>query len=217
MSNQSSSVLISQIYNSRKFILELTEKQNYNVNDYSNFSVNEVNAMKINNQLDMLLEKKDEDEITKRKNKIYISYYLGKAIRQNNIQEIIDDLFVVTETLKKEDTLYIVVKDEPNETIINELKHIWEKDGYFIIIENIKRLQFNILKHSLVPEHIVLSEKETQEIMVKYNITNKSQFPEISRFSDPVARAIGIRPGQVCKIIRASKTAILTNYYRLCV
>jgi DNA-directed RNA polymerase subunit H (RpoH/RPB5) len=52
--------------------------------------------------------------------------------------------------------------------------------------------------------------------MIKYNITDKIQFPDISRF-DPVARVIGLRPGQVCNIIRASKTAIEANYYRICV
>jgi DNA-directed RNA polymerase subunit H (RpoH/RPB5) len=51
---------------------------------------------------------------------------------------------------------------------------------------------------------------------MKYNITDKNQFPDISRF-DPVARAIGLRPGQVCHIIRPSKTAIETDYYRVCV
>jgi DNA-directed RNA polymerase subunit H (RpoH/RPB5) len=52
--------------------------------------------------------------------------------------------------------------------------------------------------------------------MKKYNITDKIQFPDISRF-DPVARVIGLRPGQVCHIIRPSKTAIQANYYRICV
>ena len=51
MASQNSSALISTIYNSRKNILELMEKQGYNVNDYSKFSVNEVNSMKQNNQL----------------------------------------------------------------------------------------------------------------------------------------------------------------------
>jgi DNA-directed RNA polymerase subunit H len=191
-------------------------KQGYNIKDYANFSVNEVNSMKQNNQLDMLLEFNNTDDPTEIKRKIYIRYYLGKAIRPANLQEMIDDLFILTETLKKEDTLFIIIKDEINETITNELKHIWEADGIFIVIESIKRLQFNILNHTLVPDHRVLSEKEVQEIMNKYNITDKIQFPDISRF-DPVARVIGLRPGQVCHIIRPSKTTITTDYYRICV
>ena len=52
--------------------------------------------------------------------------------------------------------------------------------------------------------------------MEKYNLMQRTQFPEISRF-DPVARVIGLRPGQICKITRPSKTAIESNYYRVCV
>ena len=217
MASQNSSILISNIYNSRKVILELMKQQGYNVNDYSNFSINEVNSMKLNNQLDMLLETNDDnvtDETPKKK--IYIRFYLASRPAPKNIQEMIDDLFILTETLKKTDTLFIIIKDDPNETLVNELKHIWESEGIFIVIESIKRLQFNILEHVLVPPHRVMVESEVKQVMTKYNITDKVQFPDISRF-DPVARVIGLRPGQVCNITRASKTAIETNYYRVCV
>jgi len=216
MTTHSLSSLTSSIYKSRQNILELMEKQGYNIDDYSNFSINEVNSMKQNNQLDMLLEKKEENPMTKRKNKIYIRFYLTKMIRPANIQEMIDDLFNLEEILTKDDTLFIVSKDEMNETIISELKHIWEKDGIFIVIENIKRLQYNILNHILVPEHIIINDKEVDEVMTKFNIKNKIEFPDISRF-DPVSRVIGLRPGNVCKIIRPSKTAITTEYYRVCI
>jgi len=217
MASQNSSVLISQIYNSRKIILELMDKQGYNTNDYANFSINEVNSMKQNNQLDMLLETR-EDKVSQEtpKKKIYIRYYLSVRPAPKNIQEMIDDLFILTETLKKDDTLFIIIKDEPNETLINEIKHIWESEGIFIVIESIKRLQFNILEHVLVPSHRVMLDSEVKEIMKKYNITSITQFPDISRF-DPVSRIIGLRPGQICHIIRPSKTSIETNYYRVCV
>jgi DNA-directed RNA polymerase subunit H (RpoH/RPB5) len=208
--------MISQIYKSRNTLVNLLAKQGYNTSDYSNFSVNEVNSMKLNNQLDMLLEKNTEDADTGKKTKIYIRYYLAKTIRPANLQEMIDDLFLLTETLTKDDTLFIVIKDEPNETLINDLKHIWEKDGIFIVIENIKRLQYNILEHVLVPKHVILEEKVIKQVMEKYNLIKRSQFPEISRF-DPVARVIGLRPGQICQITRPSKTAIESNYYRVCV
>jgi DNA-directed RNA polymerase subunit H (RpoH/RPB5) len=217
MASQNSSSLISSIYNSRKIILELMEKQSYNVDDYSHFSINEVNSMKQNNQLDMLLKQKDDDsETIKRKNKIYIRYYLSKTIRPNNIDEMIDDLFNVEEILTKDDTLFIVVKDDINETLTNKLIHLWETDGIFIVMINIQRLQFNILKHEMVPEHIVLNNSEIEDVMKKYNIIDKQHFPDISRF-DPVAQVIGLRPGNVCRIIRPSKTSVTANYYRICI
>jgi DNA-directed RNA polymerase subunit H len=189
--------------------------QGYYTNDYEGFSVNEVNTMKVNNQLDMILEKSVEDVDIKRKSKIYIRYYLAKTLRPQNLQEMIDDLFNVEEVLSKYDTLFIVVKDEVNETLINALKHIWEQEKIFIVIQNLKRLQFNILKHALVPPHRILSNAEVLAVKKRYNVMSDAQFPDISRF-DPVAQAIGIRPGQVCEILRPSKTSIISNYYRVC-
>jgi len=212
MASQNTSSLISQVYKSRTVILDLMEKQGYNTLDYNGFSVNEVNTMKLNNQLDMLLEKGSKDEKVK---KIYIRYYLAKALRPNNLQEMIDDLFNVEEILTKDDTLLIVVKDEINDTLENVIKHIWETDKIFIILQPLKRLQFNILEHVLVPSHRVLTTEETMQIKKKYNIINDEQFPIITRF-DPAAQAIGIRPGEVCEIIRPSKTAISAPYYRIC-
>jgi len=216
MASQSSIIPISHIFNSRKNIIELMSRQGYNVDDYANFSITEVNAMKQNNQLDILLETKDELVTEENyKKKMYIRYYLNARPAPKNIHEMIDDLFVMTETLKKTDTLFIIIKDDANETLVNELKHIWESEGVFIVVESIKRLQFNILDHQLVPSHRIMSETEVADVMKKYNISEKTQFPDISRF-DPVARAIGLRPGQVCHIIRPSKTSIEANYYRIC-
>jgi len=212
---QNTSSLISSVYKSRAILLELMKMQGYNIDEYEGFSVNEVNTMKLNNQLDMILEKNKVSATEKRQSKIYIRYYLAKSLRPQNLQEMIDDLFNIEEVLMKEDTLFIVVKDEVNETLANTIKHIWEQDGIFIVIQNLKRLQFNILKHNLVPPHRVLSVVETLQTKKKYNIMNDNQFPDISRF-DPVAQAIGIRPGQVCEIIRPSKTAISALYYRIC-
>ena len=213
---QNSSNIISSIYKARQTIIALMRKLDYNVSDYEHFSVNEVNTMFQNKQMDMLLEKSKEDPRTGRKNKVYILFYLAKAIRPANIQEMIDDLFNLEETLTKEDTLLIITKDEMNDTLMATLKHVWETDKIFIVVQNIKRLQFNIHEHTLVPPHRVISDDERDIIKTKYNITDDTQFPDISRF-DPVAQAICLRPGQICEITRPSKTAIQSIYYRLCI
>jgi DNA-directed RNA polymerase subunit H (RpoH/RPB5) len=215
-SNTSS--LISAVYQSRTVILEQLATQGYETADYSGFSVNEVNTMKTNNQLDMILEKTEKEgkEGKEGKTKTYIRYYLTKSLRPANLQEMIDDLFNVEEVLSRGDTLFIVVKDDVNDTLVNTIKHIWEHDKIFIIIQTLKRLQYNILNHTLVPPHHILPAPQVQKIKERYNIMSDAQFPDISRF-DPVAQAIGIRPGQVCEILRPSKTAISAPYYRICV
>jgi len=217
MASQNISNLIPQIYKSRTVVLEHMKAQGYNTSEYEGFSVNEINTMKTNNQLDMILDKSSEEsDTTKINKKIYIRYYLAKSLRPANLQEMIDDLFMVEEVLTKQDTLLIIIKEEINDRMINTVKHIWESEKIFIILQPLKRLQFNLLNHILVPPHRVLSESEKIAIKTKYNIITDNLFPELSRF-DPVAQAIGIRPGEVCEIIRPSKTAISAPYYRICI
>ena len=95
------------------------------------------------------------------------------------------------------------------------MSNLWLQDQIYVNVINIKRLQFNILNHILVPKHRVLNDEETNTFKQKYNISDNSQIPDISRFS-PVAQVIGIRPGQICEITRNSKTAIDTLFYRVC-
>jgi len=207
-----SSGTISTIFKSRQILLELLVKQGYDTKDYEEFSVNEVHVMYNNKQLDMLLSTKEDQQPAK---KVYVKYHLAKTLPRQNINDYIDDLFNLEQVLTKGDTLMIIIKQEPHEPLLNMLNQIWEQDGIFIIVHNLDRLQFNILNHEYVPTHTIMNENEIIEMRKRYNITNLSELPEISRY-DPVAQAIGLRPGDVCKIIRPSKTSITTNYYRLC-
>ena len=214
MASQNSSSIISSVFKSRQVVLDLMKRQGYNTSEYDNFSVNEVNAMYQNEQLDMLLEREGEKESDTRK--IYIRYYINKTLSAQNIQDMMDDLFHLEQVLTKKDTLMIITKNEMNETMMNTLKQIWAQDSIMVIIQSMKRLQFNILEHTLVPPHKVLNTEELDVVKKRYNIIENSDFPEISRF-DPVAQVIGIRPNEVCEIIRPSKTAINGLYYRVCV
>ena len=200
---------IVQIFKSRGNMLDILKSQGYNVEDYEGSSIHEVHSMFQAKQMDMLVSKNDGTK------KAYIKYHLAKSLRPNNLYEYIDDLYNLEEVLTNSDDLIIIMKDDPNETILKTLRNIWEQDGTFITIFSMQRLQFNILNHSLVPPHIVLTPDEANELKIKYNIKDDSQLPDISRFS-PVAQAIGMRPGNICKIIRPSKTAISTTFYRIC-
>jgi DNA-directed RNA polymerase subunit H (RpoH/RPB5) len=208
MSTTSNRIL--SIYKSRTTLLELLEYQDYNIDDYKGFSINEIDAMYSNDQLDMLLTNESQ-------NKVYVKYYLtNKQIKPQTLDDIIEDLYSIENILTKKDTLIIVIEDEPNDTIITKIKYLYDHDGIFVVIHNIKRLQFNILNHRLVPECSILNEKEIEELKVKYNIKELKQLPEISRF-DPQALAMCMRPGNVCRFERDSATAMKYNYYRICI
>jgi DNA-directed RNA polymerase subunit H (RpoH/RPB5) len=221
--NVTQSGQLIEIFNSRKIIIELLEAQKYDVSQYKDFGINEVNTMYQTKQMDMLLHKNGAGTGTGAGagtagtgKKIYVKYHLGKSIRPVNLYEYIEDLYTLEELLTKKDDLIVIMKDEPNDTIRKTLMNIWEQEGIFIIVINIKRLQYNIMNHQLVPPHIVLSEDEAREIKQRYNISSDSQIPDISRFS-PVSQVISIRPGELCHIIRPSKTAIKADFYRICI
>ena len=77
-----------------------------------------------------------------------------------------------------------------------------------------KYMMFNITHHQLVPKHIILNESEEQELLTKFS-TTKNKLPKILR-TDPIAKYYGMKPNQICKIIRKSPEVGEAFYYRIC-
>ena len=200
---------VVQITKSRENILAQLEKRGFDVDNYKGASIAQVHVMFQNSQLDMLVENPDTGR------KAYVKYHLGKSLRSNNIMDMIDDLYTLDTILTKNDDLIIIAKDSANDSMEKSLREMWAKMKYLITVIGLKQLQFNILEHTLVPPHRVLSSEEAEEIKKRYNIVEDSQLPDISRFS-PVSLAVGIRPGEICEILRPSRTAITAPFYRIC-
>ena len=71
---------------------------------------------------------------------------------------------------------------------------------------------FNIFKHELVPKHEILTKEEVEELQKTYRI-EPYQIPRI-RSSDPAAKMIGAKPGDIVRITRNSPTAGRSVAYR---
>ena len=71
----------------------------------------------------------------------------------------------------------------------------------------------NILEHSIVPRHEILSKEEKKKLLEKLGIDER-RLPMILD-SDPVVKKIEAKAGDVLKITRKSQTAGETVYYRL--
>ena len=236
--SSNASKTIARLYNARKNLLDLLTAQGYDVEGYTHFGVNEVNAMYAHKQLDMLVETKlsssekgkEKEGKGKPKKKAYVKFHLEKMLSAAHINDLVEDLYVLGSggeigglgistnandtVLTERDALIIVTKQEVK--TMNQYLNQLFLQGRFIVLLSLDRLQFNILNHQYVPPHRILLKEEMDEMMKKYNVGDKSQLPDISRY-DPVALAIGMRPGDVCRIDRASKSAVHSTYYRVCV
>ena len=142
--------------------------------------------------------------------KIYLYYCYNANVSKTILDTIIHK---PGKNVTENDILLIITKDYAS--TMNDLLRT-KYSNYYINIYKIQELQYNILEHSYVPQHIKLNEIEKKELYLKYNIENDKQMPQISRF-DPVAKAILLRPGEVCKIIRHDKISLQNDYYRICV
>jgi DNA-directed RNA polymerase subunit H (RpoH/RPB5) len=193
-------------FKAKKMILTHLAAQGYDTAAQSLFTINDVHTKLTAGTLDLQLTRDRDNKRTA------VKFHQGTmkwSLLKNYVQAF------ETDELASTDDMIIIIKGEPNETVLSNLKKIWEDKHYFLIVISLDRLQFNIMEHVLVPPHTVLNDAEALEVKRYYNVNKDTQLPEISRFSH-VAQVIGLRPGQLCKIVRSSKTEIRSDFYRIC-
>ena len=148
---------------------------------------------------------------------VHVRFHVDKALRQVHIQNLAAELRDLEGFHAATDTLVLVSKDMPNDSVKSAISSVWAADGTFIVVRSLAELQFDVLKHRDVSPHKVMTQAEVTEFkrVVMLGANGVSDLTGISRF-EPVARAILIRPGQLCDILRPSLSAGMYHYYRIC-
>jgi DNA-directed RNA polymerase subunit H (RpoH/RPB5) len=108
-------------------------------------------------------------------------------------------------------------KNNPKLIIVKEIS----KKALQYIMNNFTRtelfleeeLMINIIEHDLIPKHEVLSEEEMKTFYVDFGCKKKNM-PKMLHI-DPMARYYNMKPGDVCRILRASDKCGLSPTYRL--
>jgi len=78
-----------------------------------------------------------------------------------------------------------------------------------------KKTTIIIKEHNLVPQHTIVSEKEKEKLLEKYNIS-PSNLPRILK-DDSALSNLKVKDGDIIKIERDSPTAGKVEFYRLVV
>ncbi|MGB9732506.1 MAG: DNA-directed RNA polymerase subunit RpoH/Rpb5 C-terminal domain-containing protein [Candidatus Micrarchaeia archaeon] len=72
-------------------------------------------------------------------------------------------------------------------------------------------------EHVLVPLHVLLTDAEAKKVLEELHLKSKEELPKIFE-SDPQAKKLGAKPGQIIKIYREDPPFQAKNkyfYYRL--
>jgi len=99
---------------------------------------------------------------------------------------------------------------------LNKYDKLFQKIGGMLQYFRLKQLMFNPTEHELVPEHVKLTAEEANELMAKYLIKNKLHMPIILH-NDIIAKWLGLKQGDIVKIIRYNETSGVSYYYRYCI
>lgn len=98
---------------------------------------------------------------------------------------------------------------------LNKYDKLFQKNDCRLQYFHAQQLMFNPTKHEYVPKHIKLSEKEAVDIMNEYMIKSKIYMPIILH-NDPIAKWLGLKQGDIVKIVRYNENSGVSFYYRSC-
>ena len=224
-------IRVEEIYRSRINILKNLDRIGFDTEPFKDADFKTVYEMCSNqhaNLLNLVLTKKGnhdgnsgdkQDHMTDSSARTFVHYHIGTksaVFKPTNLYDVID-YYKLQHQFTPNDTITVIIVHDTNDTMLKTLSQVWENDRVFVNIFSIQQLQFCIQDHTFVPPHIPMSAQEKADVYQKFFIQKDANVPEISRF-DPVAKAIALRPGQLCQIKRPSKTAIVDdNFYRVCV
>lgn len=214
--------VVDTLYRSRSILLEMLQQRGFNIEEYQHFTKDDISTMMNQNKnqdsihpgsLDILLEKSD-------KSKIYVKYKLEKFKQINKLDKQLIEIY--SDVLdKSRDTLILIYidrvefkasKENKVELYVNEK---WSANKYFIQIFGLENFLFNPTKHIIIPEHRIMDKSEIKIMMEKNNIKDISKLPTIRR-EDPIAKFIGMKPGNICEITILSPHSGSYKKYRLC-
>lgn len=133
-------------------------------------------------------------------------YELSPKFKLSNIRKLLDP------APEGVHTFVVVVRDMPTAAALKSMDELDATIEFF----DVRELQYNVSRHSLVPKHEPVRDEEAIQALVRaYALKTRFQFPIILA-SDPMARYLALRHGQLVRVTRPSPSAGTYQLYRCC-
>jgi len=211
---------------SRNTILDLLEGRGYETTPYRKLVAEDLVKLMCPGSCPSL--RMDVKHKTEDRNAI-VEYTFANIKQQIGSGKFVNDLLDTTESTDK--TELVGINPETTEVLVIYMpKNIsedmesynkaaleaWTKHNFRIQFFPMTRLVNNPLNHMLQPKFEVVPKEEREALLKAWYCRSKSQFPLIRYHHDMVARCLGLVPGDIVKIIRASYSSGDYSLYRTC-
>ena len=196
----------SKLFKVWKTLNKMMEDRGYEKNDNSDIKFEQfISKLKQENGMNGIFTKIDKSNREYR----FRTYYDYIPTSKINT-ETIKDFFGIMKKFKV-DSGIIITSGKLSQQAKQKITEI--NTQIKIEVFSLGELVVNITEYELVPKHILLSPEEKELLLKKYRI-KPSQLPKIL-ITDPVARYLGLKRGDVVKIVRVSETAGRYITYRI--
>ena len=122
------------------------------------------------------------------------------------------------DSVERRPCVLLVIGEEPAPAVklgLAEREKALAAHGTALQVWTLAQLQFDPLKHELVPPHEKLSDDAARAAMAAHGVKHRSQLPVISK-TDIIARWLGLKHGDVVRVSRYNENSGLCYYYRAC-
>ena len=193
---------IECVYNVYNNVLEMLQNRDYKITTSYHLTFKQFKKKYINNNYNFSLSHKVQAH------RIYVIFSLNNKAKLQNIKQLLTETTELFSTEK--DQVLIILNTKPNNIIIKYIEKSIYKESVELFWLSILRI--NITNHQLQPTFTLLTEKEKQELLQKYNIKIQN-LPKMS-IQDPICKYYKYPKHSIVKIIRKNKESISTEFYR---
>ena len=198
---------------SRQTILDIMEERGYDPLPYRNIAPEQIITLAQGPApaLNIVLKKKTDSAAPSER--AAVIYILQDRIRLR-LGTFTRDIYDVNDLTKADDIIVLI--NEPWHEIFDKTSlQMWQAQKARVTFFHIKQVVVHPGKHVLVPPHRKLNSEEAKSEMVRWSVTQKSQFPLI-KHSDIQAKLLGLVPGDIVEILRPSPTSGVARVLRIC-